>query len=117
MSQSHDEFFQAYVDCMLWSTCCEDGTPLDERFFIDDIDDKDMKEMLGDCEDFLLQCDHLIIEDNLTKKPHNQSVHEQAGQDFSLTRNGHGAGFWDGDWEEPAASTLTDKSKEYGSFD
>jgi len=23
---------------------------------------------------------------------------EQAGRDFWLTRNGHGCGFWDGDW-------------------
>ena len=30
-----------------------------------------------------------------------------AGHDFALTRNGHGAGFWDGDWPEPAASELT----------
>ena len=24
----------------------------------------------------------------------------QAGHDFWLTRNGHGAGFWDGDWQK-----------------
>jgi hypothetical protein len=24
----------------------------------------------------------------------------RAGHDFWLTRNGHGAGFWDGDWDD-----------------
>lgn len=40
-----------------------------------------------------------------------------AGHDFWLTRSGHGAGFWDGDWPEPAASTLDKASKEFGNVD
>jgi hypothetical protein len=39
---------------------------------------------------------------------------EQAGHDFWLTRNGHGAGFWDGDWPEPAATELTDAAHAAG---
>ena len=42
---------------------------------------------------------------------------EQAGHDFWLTRNGHGAGFWDGDWPEPYGEMLTKASKNYGVFD
>jgi len=38
---------------------------------------------------------------------------ELAGHDFWLTRAGHGAGFWDGDWSEPAATKLTDACKAY----
>ncbi|KKL49145.1 hypothetical protein LCGC14_2318420, partial [marine sediment metagenome] len=37
--------------------------------------------------------------------------------DFWLTRNGHGAGFWDGDWPEPAAICLTKASKQFGAVD
>ena len=33
---------------------------------------------------------------------------EYAGHDLWLTRNGHGCGFWDGDWKEPAATILDD---------
>jgi hypothetical protein len=33
-----------------------------------------------------------------------------AGHDFWLTRNGHGVGFWDGDWLEPWASILDDEA-------
>ena len=28
-----------------------------------------------------------------------------AGHDLWLNRNGHGCGFWDGDWREPAATS------------
>ena len=42
---------------------------------------------------------------------------QQAGHDFWLTRNGHGAGFWDGDWPEPYADMLTKGSKSYGEID
>lgn len=37
-----------------------------------------------------------------------------AGHDFWLTRVGHGAGFWDGDWPEPAATLLDTASKRAG---
>lgn len=40
-----------------------------------------------------------------------------AGMDFWYTRNGHGCGFWDGDWPEPYASQLTDASKAFRSLD
>lgn len=41
----------------------------------------------------------------------------QAGHDFWLTRNGHGAGFWDGDWPEPDATYLDARSATFGNVD
>jgi hypothetical protein len=41
----------------------------------------------------------------------------RAGHDFWLTRCGHGAGFWDGDWPEPYATMLTDAAKAFGEVD
>jgi hypothetical protein len=40
-----------------------------------------------------------------------------AGHDFWLTRNGHGAGFWDGHWPEPAADVLTRLAHSFGYSD
>jgi hypothetical protein len=37
--------------------------------------------------------------------------------DFLLTRNGHGAGFWDGDWDEPLAGKFCEISEEIGQVD
>ena len=49
-------------------------------------------------------------------KPAGQTI-ERAGFDFWLTRNGHGAGFWDGDWPEPYGEMLTKLAKTYGEFE
>jgi hypothetical protein len=38
---------------------------------------------------------------------------ENAGHDFWYTRNHHGVGFWDGDWEEPWATQLDNASKKF----
>ncbi len=38
---------------------------------------------------------------------------DQGGHDFWLTSNHHGAGFWDGDWEEEAGEFLTKASRPY----
>jgi len=40
-----------------------------------------------------------------------------AGHDYWLTRNGHGAGFWDGDWPEPYAAQLDDSAHAYGTVE
>lgn len=41
----------------------------------------------------------------------------QAGRDFWYTRNGHGCGFWDGDWPEPYASALDRAAKFFREVD
>ena len=38
----------------------------------------------------------------------------EAGADFWFTRNGHGVGYWDGDYPEPQATRLDDASKRFG---
>lgn len=40
---------------------------------------------------------------------------ERAGHDFFLTRNRHGAGFWDGDWPKRLGEQLTAEAHAYGS--
>ncbi|MCU9611740.1 hypothetical protein OEK97_27930, partial [Escherichia coli] len=42
---------------------------------------------------------------------------QMAGHDFWLTHNGHGAGFWDGDWPEPFATQLTNAANEFNEID
>ena len=41
---------------------------------------------------------------------------ERIGHDFWLTRNGHGAGFWDGDWDEDFSKIACDVCEKFGSF-
>jgi hypothetical protein len=100
-----DRFTEAYIEAALWSSVDDSGNPLDSQYSSDDLAPETLAKMVDDCTRF--QDDHaaLITDD------------KQAGHDFWLTRNHHGAGFWDGDWPEPSASTLTAASHAFGSFD
>ena len=44
------------------------------------------------------------------------TIEEQAGHDFWLTRNRHGAGFWNGDWFNVSGS-LTQLAQTFGEAD
>lgn len=105
-----ERFVAAYVSCALWSTNDnsneQGGEPLDKNYDADDILKATMREMRGDCLSFWN--DHYEL---------FRGREERAGHDFWLTREGHGAGFWDGGWPEPNATTLTKASEAYGSFD
>jgi len=103
-----DSFFKAYVECALWSSTGDDGQPLDKRFSIDNIEPATLAKMQTDCLAF-------YTEFNLGELP--DSEQRRAGHDFWLTRNGHGSGFWDGDWNEPQASLMTIASHHAGNFD
>lgn len=105
-----DPFCTAYIEAALWSSTDNSdergGEPLDKNYDIEDFDDESLRKMEQDCKAFQEKAGDLI-----------DGQEEQAGHDFWLTRNGHGAGFWDGDWPEPAATELTNLSKEFGEVD
>lgn len=104
-----DSFTRAYFDAVLWSSSDNSddsgGEPLDKNYSISDIADETRDEMIADCASF---------QDRFVEQIGSEL--EQAGQDFWLTRNGDGVGFWDGGWPEPAATELTNGAKEYGEY-
>jgi len=105
-----DAFKQSYIETALWSSTDnsdeQGGEPLDDNYGIEDIAPETMAQVQEDCEAF--QRDHgEDIGGNL----------ERAGHDFWLTRNRHGAGFWDGDWDEAVGKRLTEASHVYGTVD
>ena len=96
-----EEFFQAYLACAEWAA--SDGTAeWASAYFAPET----LAEMRLDCEAFYAGFADLIDGND-----------RQAGHDFWLTRCGHGAGFWDGDWPEPAATLLTNACKAIGNVD
>jgi hypothetical protein len=104
-------FLRQYVETALWSsTDPESSIPLDRDYSHGDLSREALTQMEVDCEDFLLMLpEHLVelVDSDL----------ERAGHDFWLTRNHHGAGFWDGDWGEAEGRELTKLSHAYGSAD
>lgn len=102
--------FLAYVEAALWSSTDDDGRPLDDAYSIEDIDETTLHEMMADCGSFIAKCNSKGI-------PLDEYDKQRAGHDFWLTRNDYGAGFWDGDWEEPIAGALTKIAESFGPYD
>jgi len=105
-----DDFMSQYVETLLWSTTDEEGYPLDDNYEIEDFTKEGLQRIMDDCETFRAKRG---VEAAIESSEY-EGADEQAGHDFWLTRNGHGAGFWDGDWPEPAATTLTKAAEAMG---
>ena len=99
------EVIDGYMVCALWSSTGDDGEPLDDKYGLDDIGGSSAAEMMSDCEDF--------IRANRADLLAGGQDDSQIGHDFWLTRNGHGAGFWDRGLGE-VGERLTKASKVYG---
>ena len=102
-----DTFTQAYITAALWSSTTHnaagDDVPLDQDYDESDLSDATRAAMESDCAAFY--------------ETHKDAIGDNAagaGHDLWLTRCGHGAGFWDGDWPEPDATTLSDAAEKLG---
>lgn len=73
----------------------------------DEYDPEFVRRAETDCTEFLDRCEKagLVIPDEEL---------DHAGRDFWYTRNGHGCGFWDGDWPEPLGDALDTIAKRFG---
>lgn len=93
-----------YLETALWSsTDGETDRPLDRDYDVSDVSEECVEESRRDLESFLdANADDVGIEP------------ERAARDFWLTRNGHGAGFWDGDWADDVGQRLTAAATAYG---
>ena len=105
-----DPFTTAYIEAALWSSTDnsddQGGDPLDANYGQDDIAPETLDKIRRDCVAFM--------------RDHADDIGgdmERAGHDFWLTRNHHGAGFWDGDWDDEVGERLTEASHAYGSVD
>ena len=115
MLRTLDDFTVAYIECMLWSTNDEStpevwGEPLGDNYGPADLSEECLSTIKSDCAKFQEE----NAEDITVWPDRGISADEQAGHDFWLTRNGHGCGFWDGDWPEEEGNRLDKASQPYG---
>ena len=111
-----DSVVSAYMVCALWSSTDDDGEPLDGFYEVYDLADEAQASMIEDVQGFLD-----IVEDEDIDWRSGWSA-DQLGHDFWLTRNGHGAGFWDrysGDGQQltEIGDQLTKWAKSFGTSD
>lgn len=96
-----------YLVCALWSSTDCDDDPLDLHYDVRDFSKEAVNQAKNDIENFMIQAEQYINDDVNTS---------QVGHDFWLTRNGHGAGFWDRPevYGENNAEKLTNIANSFG---
>lgn len=114
-----DNFTRAYLECAAWASTHtyvdDDGNEL-ETVSIDDVMNDDgaewapetIAQAAADCHDFQEANADLLAQAGSA---------EQNGHDFWLTRNGHGAGFWDRGYPGTLGDDLSKAAKAYGECD
>jgi hypothetical protein len=118
--QISDKFFKSYVETALWASIDEHGIPLDDLTYADaELAEKTQLAMQRDCAEFEPRALELIAAYNDDKSASEQfsPADGHLAHDFWLTRNHHGAGFWDGDYPKPLGEQLTKLAQSFGQCD
>lgn len=110
-----DIFTKGYINAALWSSSDDNNLPLDYNYNENDISPETMERMISDCKKFQDENKELLQKEYYLVNGYNYL--EIAGHDFWLTRNRHGAGFFDGDWQRDVGEKLTAAAHEYGEID
>lgn len=86
-----DKFTEAYIEALLWADCGPDSECSEAH--LSDFAPETIKQIESDCAAFQAVAKRsLDLAYDYATKEYNEA---SAGHDFWLTRNGHGAGFWD----------------------
>ena len=96
-------FLEQYLVTALWSSIDDKENPFDDNYSIDDFSEEALKQADKDCDLFIEKAGDLLNGFDATDIAH----------DFWLTRQGHGAGFWDGDYPDEIGDKLTEIANDF----
>ena len=119
--RNYEAFFNAYVECALWSSTDDNDEPLDKSHNRDDLAPETLEQMRKDCWKFLTEDESDPTTMFLAHMP--SRLYERAGHDFWLDRCGHGAGASDGHWNfeaqggEDMGDRLAERAIAFGNVD
>ena len=104
-------FQKGYVEAMFWTDASPDAEADLKDKTISDLSQDAINRILTDCTRF-----EDYAADLLALAYANDYPEERAGHDFWLTRNGHGAGFWDRDelMAEGLGDRLSKRARKFG---
>jgi hypothetical protein len=113
-----DAFTQGYIEALFFTESgdADDGKEIGDAGF-SDLAPETLARIIADCREFQVADNSGQALFDAYESDAPRAGPRAAGMDFWYTRNGHGCGFWDGDWPEPYASQLTDASKAFRSLD
>ena len=92
-----------------------ESDPLDAHFGIDDFTVESLEKAKEEVGDFFDQADDA----ELIARAHRFADNSRIAHDFWLTRQGHGAGFWDGDYQDDTdnvGDALSELSRKFSEF-
>lgn len=111
-----DQFTRGYIAAALWSSTDEEGEFLDASYDAEDIAPETLQAMIEDCQDFQqAQAEALSMYCDIRAGSVADCMNS-AGIDFWLSRNGHGAGFFDRG-REPVFKELQEAARVYCGVD
>ena len=103
---------EGYLNTALWASSSAEGN-LDDFYSVEDFSKEAKQKAMADVEKFVGMAESDI--NKVLSGSWDAEKMETIGHDLFLTRNGHGAGFWDGDYEEEVGKNLTNIAKNMGS--
>jgi hypothetical protein len=98
-------FMDGYLAAALWSSFDEAENPLDDKYSTEHLSEHAIRTSVKESVDF--------IKANAKDMEASGAPPEQHGHDFWLTRNGHGAGFWDRGYGA-VGDRLSEAARPYG---
>lgn len=111
-------FLTSYIEAALWSsmdnTNDQGGEPLDRNYSASDLAPETLARMTTDCEKFQAEYTKAV---NALDYVSGDFEETKVAHDFWLTRNRHGAGFWDGDYPKAIGDALTKLAHSFGECD
>lgn len=109
-----------YLIAALWTGVDDDDEPLDSRYSVINISAEARATTAADLAKFMAENkETLDAARNTDYGTRSDGALEQIGHDFLLTRNGHGAGFWDRPelTANDLGKKLSDAARQYGDAD
>lgn len=86
---AYDQVIDAHAYTLLWSSTDTEGTPLDQDYYIEDIERESRQAMDAEVMSWMDTNERIVSLYFQSSSP------TLLGHDLALTRNGHGVGFWD----------------------
>lgn len=116
MADAREAFMRGYVEAILWVDTLVNGEGRDVTYWWQSPGRwwQDTPVSLDDAGDFWDRFAYVILSLDYAGRGEEWHRAELAGRDFALTRNRHGAGFWDRGLGE-IGDMLTAESEAYGS--
>ena len=99
-----DAFTQGYIEAAMWTLTDDDGESMD-YLGLHDIAPSALTAIIEDCRQFQDAYAALLAQ---------AGTDAQNGHDYLLTRNRHGAGFWDRGYPKAIGDALTDAAHAEG---